>query len=190
MKIMYFAAVSALAIALGAAPAQALSLNVGASAGATGSVNGSGGSLSLDASTSAKDSTGAAAGPTGTSAVAGAGATTASLSGSHKASVDGPIAKVIALIDTSVWSNASFSHYSQARGTTTYNVDGWVSGDNKTALSETLTANARKISRLQAAIVANASLSAELKAKGIAPQDVIAAGVAADGSLAVFTHAQ
>lgn len=62
-----------------------------------------------------------------------------------------------------------------------------VTADNSAALDLALSANADEIGELQAALAANASLNSWLEAQGTEASEVIALGVAADGSLAVFT---
>ena len=62
----------------------------------------------------------------------------------------------------------------------------WVNAGNAAALDVALDGNAGEIADLQAAVAANATLETWLEASNATAADVIAIGLAADGSLAVF----
>ena len=179
MKLIHIAAASAVALILAAGPVQALGLHVGGSGNASGGGNG----LSLSLGASADGSLDANGGSS-------AAATTGSVTASALADSSGndPLATVMGLINTSVWTDASFSGFTDTAATATYNVDAWLTSDNKAAFTGILTASADKIDKLQAALQANVSLAAALQLDGVDPQNVVAVGVAADGSLAVFTY--
>ena len=94
---------------------------------------------------------------------------------------------MIALIDASVWTETSLSGITDIEATA-YDVAGWIDADNQAAFDLALSANADEIDDLHAAIAANATLESWLEANNATAEDVIAIGVAADGSLAVFTN--
>jgi len=168
------------------APALALDIGVGVSLGGNASASSGEGGLSLGLATdiaatasvghdnlSANDSTGISLSANGSAA--------ASLTSDDDLSV------VIGLIETSHWSQTSLAGLTEIDGTT-YDVGGWINAENATAFDLALTGNADEIDDLQSALSSNAALSAWLDANNMAAEDVIAIGVAADGSLAVFTN--
>lgn len=187
-----FAAIPAVLLGLFAAPASALDLSIGGSAGgsASGSTGDSGFSAGLDASASASVSADPGSGDDddGSSAsVAASGAASASGSGSVSLDDEDPLLDVLLLIQGSNWSEASFSGIGEVEGTT-YDIDAWVNSENSAALEQTLKAHADDIATLQSSIQANADFGAWLDAENTDASAVVAVGVAADGSLAVFTH--
>ena len=93
----------------------------------------------------------------------------------------------IALIDASDWTTTSLSGLNDVEATA-YDVTSWINAGNEAAFNLALTANADEIEDLHAAIAANASLESWLVANNATADDVVAIGVAADGSLAVFTN--
>jgi hypothetical protein len=160
------------------APAFALDISLGASAGASASSGGTGGlSVGLGASAEvaagAEDST--------------VGALTANASGVASLTADDELSQVIALIEASVWTETSLTGLSDISAIA-YDVTGWINADNEAAFELALSSNAGEIEDLQAAVAANASLEGWLEANNATAGDVIAIGVAADGSLAVFTN--
>ncbi len=190
MKIQTLA-IAAACLALSTAPGFAVSLNLGGSAsvslgggggvsvgvGSDASAGGSG--VSLNASLGA----GANADLTGDATATGS----AGVSVADTLSSDDQLGPVVRLIETSDWSASSFANVTGVANGTTYDVSGMVTADNKAALDLALSANATQIGELQAALAANASLNSWLEAQGTQASEVIALGVAADGSLAVFT---
>lgn len=162
-------------------PSLALDLSVGASLGGDVSAGeGTGLSLGLDAdanvginAVNSTDST--------------AGGLTANASAAASLTSDDELRVVIGLIETSNWTDLSLSGLTDVNATA-YDVSGWINADNAAALDLALTDNAGEIEDLQAAVSGNVALDAWLEANNAEAEDVIAIGVAADGSLAVFTN--
>lgn len=184
------AAISAILLGLASTPVLALDLNVGGSASgsASGSSGDSGGSASFGADISGSLSVNGRKGDDGEGSSASASATAAA-AGDASASLtsDDPLLDVIALINASNWSETSLDGWAGIEGTT-YNVSGWISAENSAALDATLEAHKDRIARLHAAIAANAEVSAWLASEHVNVSSVIAVGVAANGSLVVFTN--
>ena len=187
MKAITLAAALACLAAM-SAPVLALDIGLGASVGGSASAStgeGSGLSVGLSASANAGlglgglDSTGAS--NTTTAALSANGSGDASLTGGDEMS------QVIALIDASVWTELSLAGAS-TEGATAYDIAAWIDASNSASLDLALDANASEIADLHAAIAANASLESWLEANNATADDVVAIGVAADGSLAVFTN--
>lgn len=187
------AAIPAVLFALSAVPAFALDISVGGSAGgsASGSSGDSGFSAGFDASASASASAGHSDDDSESSAgasVSGSGSVSGDVSGSVDAGGgDDPLLDVMLLIKGSNWTEASFSGIGDVDGTT-YDVDAWINSDNSAEFNQTLEAHADEIADLQASLAANAELSAWLESENTDASAVVAVGVKADGSLAVFTH--
>lgn len=59
---------------------------------------------------------------------------------------------------------------------------------DESRLDQAMGESQAEINELQAAIAANSSVVAQLEAEGATPQDVLAADIAADGSLLVYTR--
>jgi hypothetical protein len=168
-------------------PAMALDIGVGASLGGNASASsgeGSGLSLGLGADLGANISV-------GPDAIDSAGNIGSSLSANASAAAsltaDDDLSVVISLIHTSTWTEDSLSSLTDVDATA-YDVSAWINADNAAALEFALTDNAGEIEDLHAALTANAALDAWLEANNSSAEDVIAIGVAADGSLAVFTN--
>jgi hypothetical protein len=186
-------ALAAACLALGTAPGFAVGLNLGGSASV---------SLGGDSSASATLGAGAAGGESGlslnanlgltgsvsTGGTSGVAAATGEVSAADTLSADDELGRVVRLIEQSNWSASAFANVDGVANGTTYDVSGMVNADNQAALDLALSANADEIGELQAALAANASMNSWLEAQGTEASDVIAVGVAADGSLAVFTH--
>lgn len=100
---------------------------------------------------------------------------------------DDELSVVISLIESSHWTGASFASLT-AVDATAYDVSGWINADNATAFELALSDNAGEIDDLQVALASNLVLDAWLTANNRNAEDVVAIGVAADGSLAVFTN--
>ena len=190
MKIQTIAIATA-CLALTTAPGFAVSLNLGGSASV--SVGDGGLSIGVGADASAGTaglslgaglSGGATSDGGGTSDAAGS----AEVSIADALSSEDELGRVVRLIETSNWSADAFANVSGVASGTTYDISGMVTADNSAALDLALSANAEEIGELQAALAANASLNSWLEAQGTQASEVIALGVAADGSLAVFTN--
>jgi hypothetical protein len=184
MKITSLA-IAAACLALGAAPACAVSLGLGGSA----SVSVGSAGLSVGAAASTDTSVlSLRAGLDGSLAdtAAGEGVPDESIA-STMPSGDG-LGRVVRLIERSNWSAGSFAGITGVANGSTYDVTGMVNAGNQAAFELALSDNADEIGELRAALAANASLNSWLEAQGTDASEVIALGVAADGSLAVFTH--
>ena len=94
---------------------------------------------------------------------------------------------MISLIESSHWTETSLASLTEIEGTT-YDVGGWINAENATAFDLALSGNADEIDDLRVALSSNVALEAWLEANDATAEDVIAIGVAADGSLAVFTN--
>lgn len=179
-------AIAAACFAVSVAPVYAVSLGLGGSA----SVSLGGGSLSVGASASAE-----ASGLSLGSNLDG-GATDSGVDGGASKSIaatlssDDELGQVVRLIERSNWNASAFAGVTGVARGSTYDVAGMVNAENRAALDLALSANADEIGELQAALAANASLNSWLEAQGTEASEVIALGVAADGSLAVFTNQQ
>lgn len=168
------------------APALALDIGIGASAGGGASASsGSDGGLSLGLGTNvsigANANLGLASNDSTAASLAANASGAASLTGSDE------LDQVIALIDASTWTDTSLSTLTEVSATA-YDVNAWVNSSNQAALDLALSGNAGEIADLQAAVSANATLESWLEANNATASEVIAIGVAADGSLAVFTN--
>lgn len=182
MKLQTLAAALA-CLSILSAPAMALDVSLGASLGGNASASsgeGSGLSLALGANVglglddiTSPDSTG--------------GSLSANASGAASLTSDDDLSVVISLIQTSQWTSDSLAGLTDVDATA-YDVSGWITADNAAALEFVLADNADEIEDLHAALTANAALDAWLEANNASAEDVIAIGVAADGSLAVFTN--
>lgn len=186
------AAIPAVLFALSAVPAWALDISIGGSAGggASGSSGDSGFSAGFDASASASASVDHDSDDDDNSAggsVSGSGSVSGGASASVDLDDDDPLLDVMLLIRGSTWTKVSLSGLGDIDGTA-YDVDAWIDSDNSAEFEQTLKAHADDIADLQASIAANAELSAWLDAENTDASAVVAVGVNADGSLAVFTH--
>jgi hypothetical protein len=186
MKIQTLAATFA-CLSILSVPAMALDISLGASVDSTASASsgeGSGLSVGLGANLGANVGLGQddinSTDSIGSSLSANASAA-ASLTSDDDLSV------VISLIETSTWTGDSLAGLTDIDATA-YDVTGWINADNAAALEFALTDNAGEIEDLQAALTANAALDAWLEANNASAEDVIAIGVAADGSLAGLTN--
>ena len=182
MKATILASLAATCLVLSSLPVSALDIGVGASGSAGVSLGGSGGSASASAGLDASVSRSAAPAPAGADAGAEARSSLAATLSS-----DDELSVVIRLIEDAKWSNRSFSALTEVSATV-YDVSAWVDAQNEAAFESALTAHAEEIAQLQAAMSANASLSAALEAHNADASGVVTVGVAADGSLAIFTY--
>lgn len=188
------AAIPAILLALASSPTLALDLSVGGSVQATTSAGG--GDASAGASVGASVSGSASAGAGGDAKSGGQGfnvaaASSSAASASAEASAYVPssdvVVEVIALINASDWTNLTFDALQRVRGST-YDVAAEISAQGRTELEAALSANREKVAQLQGAISASATMNAWLETENASASSVIAVGVAADGSLAVFTY--
>lgn len=168
------------------APAMALDIGVGVSLGGNASASSGEGGLSLGVGTDV-DAT-ANLGLDDLGAIdSTAGSLSANASAAASLTSDDELGVVISLIEASNWTDASLANLTEIDATA-YDVSGWINADNAVALDLALADNADEIEDLQAAVSGNVALDAWLEANNAAAEDVIAIGVAADGSLAVFTN--
>ncbi|MBN9362493.1 MULTISPECIES: hypothetical protein [unclassified Devosia] len=185
MKTLTLAAAFA-GLCILSAPALALDIGLGVSLGGNASATSGEGGLSVGVATGV-DAT-ASLGQDHLSAI---DSTEAGLSANGSAALSltssDELGAVIGLIETSHWSETSLSNLTEIDGTT-YDVGGWINAENATAFDLALSSNADEINDLQVALASNVALSAWLEANNTAAENVIAVGVAADGSLAVFTN--
>lgn len=185
MKTRTLAAAFACLCMLGA-PAMALDIGLGVSLGANASATSNQGGLSLDVGADID----ATASP-GQDHLSAIDSTQAGLSANGSAALSltsgDELSAVIGLIETSHWSTGSLANVTEIDGAT-YDVGGWINAENAAAFDLALDGNADEIADLQAALASNIALSAWLEANNTAADAVIAIGVAADGSLAVFTN--
>jgi hypothetical protein len=194
MSYKSLASVLAVLMALAAGPAVALDLgvSVGASASTSGNAGNGDSSLNVDLGVDAALSAAVDDGDDGDDTTTGsvsanaAASATASVSASST-DEDDPLFDVIGLINASAWTSTSFSSLNQVNASVN-DVSAWINSENSAALNAALEANAGEITDLQTAIAANAAFSAVLDAEGEDASNVIAVGVTADGSLAVFTE--
>ena len=167
------------------APVLALDIGLGVSVGGSTSASsgeGSGLSVGLGASADANLGLGGlGSSDTTTSAL------TANAAGPASLTSGDDLSQVIALIDASNWTDKSLSGLTDIEATA-YDVSSWINAGNEAVFDLALTANADEIEDLHAAVAANASLESWLEANNATADDVVAIGVAADGSLAVFTN--
>ncbi len=161
-------------ICLAALSAPAFALDIGIGASASGGL-----SLDVDAGVSVGGSLDLSTSDSTAAGIAANASGGASLTGSVE------LDRVIALIDASVWTRTSLSGVAELQATA-YDVSAWVNTGNAATLDAALSGKAGEIADLRAAVAANATLEAWLKANNATAADVIAIGVAADGSLAVF----
>jgi len=167
------------------APALALDIGLGVSIGGSTSASGEGG-LSLGVATDI-DAT-ASLGHDDLEAIdSTAGSLTANASATASLTSDDELGAVISLIESSHWTETSLAGLTEIEGTT-YDISGWINAGNTTALDLALNDNADEIDDLRVALSSNVALDAWLEANNTSADDVIAIGVAADGSLAVFTN--
>lgn len=94
---------------------------------------------------------------------------------------------VIELVEAGAWSRRSISRLKNIEGTL-YHVSAWISADNRAAFEAALNAHYNEIKDLQAAVYDNFEFDAWLAIRYAEALDVVAIGVAADGSLAVFVR--
>ncbi len=174
-------------MALGCGAAAALEVRLGGSLGAglAGEATIGGIGLGVDATASLT------AGTNADGASSTSHELSASLSGSGSTSAspaaEDEIDTVIRLIVSSHWSANALANVATVDGAV-HDVGAWVDAGNEAALAAALDSKAGEIAQLQAALGANAAIDAWLGEHGVEPADVVAIGVAADGSLAVFTH--
>jgi hypothetical protein len=167
-------------------PTLALDIGVGVSLGGSASASSGEGGLSLGVATDF-DAT-ASLGHDDLEAIdSTASSLTANASASASLTSDDELGVVISLIESSHWTETSLASLSEIEGAT-YDISGWINADNAAALDLALNDNADEIDELRVALNSNVALGAWLAANDSSAEEVIAIGVAADGSLAVFTN--
>ena len=185
MKTQTLAAALACLCAM-SAPALALDVGLGVSLGGSASAATGEGGLSLGVATDI-DAT-ASLGHDDLEAIdSTAGSLAANASATASLTSDDELGAVISLIEASHWTETSLAGLTEIDATT-YDVSGWINADNATAFDLALSGNADEIDDLQVALSSNVALNAWLEASNTSADEVIAIGVAADGSLAVFTN--
>lgn len=168
------------------APALALDIGVGISLGGNASSSSGEGGLSLGVG--ADVDAAASLGPDDLGSIdSTAGSLSANASAAASLISDDELGVVISLIESSQWTSNSLASLTEIDATA-YDVSGWINAENSTAFALALTDNADEIEDLQLALASNVVLDAWLEANNQTAEDVIAIGVAADGSLAVFTN--
>lgn len=190
MTFKTFLPLGAMAALLGVtAPAAALDIGVGL--GGTVQIGGAGADLGVGigvdigagagagagAGTGGGNATGAAAG--------GALSTAAAVDFFANADVSARVQAVIDLM-ASNWDAGALASAS-AEGAVAYDVGAWLDARTRAQFDAAATASASAILALQAAIAANASLSAWLSVQDIDVASVVALGATADGTLVAFT---
>ncbi len=192
MDAWFMVSISALTVALGfATPADALDLAFGGSATSSGSASAgsSHSTLGLGAEFGAAITTGGGEPSDGanTNAALGAHASDSMVAALLAAqSIDVRIATVVRLIEESSWSEGSFDAMSSLTGSVAFDIEYWLTAENRQVFDSALEANWSEVIDLHAAIAANEMLSVWLAGAGIPIESVVAVGQAANGSLAVF----
>jgi hypothetical protein len=184
MSAKAFTALVALIPAIIANPALALSLGIssGASAGAGVSSTSSGGDTSLDLGLTLGLEAGASASAASTTSASA----TAAAAGAASSSASGNVGLVLNLIQNSDWTMTSFDGMTGLSATVSQVSDGG-STDARASFDAALGVYQFDISELRLALASNAAVSAQLAAQGIDIDSVVAADLAADGTLSLFT---
>jgi hypothetical protein len=172
-KSIVFATSMAAAIALGApAYAQGLNIGVGANVGVGIGIGGGGGE-------------GGAAG----GAQLGVGGQAGAFMGGGNAAFDANayVNAIIALIANTAWQGNEFNGNFAIDGAQAYSVAAWLTAETEARFRSTVQQSWSQIQNLQAAIAANANLSAWLQAQGHSVSSVVAVGVDAEGRLVAYT---
>ncbi len=185
MKTQTLAAALA-CLCLMSAPALALDIGLGVSLGGSASTSPGEGGLSLGVATDI-DATASLGRDDLNTIDSTSGSLTANASTTASLTSDDELGVVISLIESSRWTETSLASLTDINATA-YDVSGWINADNSTAFDLALGGNAGEIDDLRVALASNVALDAWLKANDTSAEDVIAIGVAADGSLAVFTN--
>ena len=168
-KSIVFATSIAAAIALGA-PAYAQGLNIGLEANVGVGIGGGEG--------------GAAGG-----AQVGAGGQAGVYLGGNNAAfnADAYVNAIIALIANTQWQGNEFNGGVTIDGAQAYSVAAWLTAETEALFQSAVQQSWSQIQNLQAAIAANANLSAWLQAQGHSVSSVVAMGVDAEGRLVAYT---
>lgn len=184
MSPKFFLALPAMLLALSAVPTLALDISAGGSA--SGGTGDSG--LSAGFGTSASASVQAGGGSDDDGAKRSASAS-GSASGTASIELDrnDPLLDVILLIRGNNWTKSSLSGLTEFKGKT-YDADAWLNSENSAAFEQALKAHADDIADLRYSIAANADFTAWLDSENADASAVVAVGLSADGSLAVFVH--
>jgi len=181
MHIKTMTALAALFAAASLTPAHALSLGLSGGGGASAS-GGSSGSLSvgLDASLDANLALNASSSTSTTASLAATGAASAG------ATAAGNIDFVTNLIESSDWTTTSFNGMANLSAAV-FTVDDAADPNARATFDAALGVYATDVAELQASLAANAQLNTWLTSQGIALDSIVAANVAADGTLELFT---
>jgi hypothetical protein len=187
----FLVSISALTVALGfATPASALDLALGSSAASSGSASAgsSHSTFGLGADLGADIPAGGSESGDGEHSAAIDGGARGSMVAALLASqsIDVRIATVIRLIEESSWNESSFEGIDSLTGSVAFEIESWLTADNRQAFDAALEATWPGVIDLHAAIAANEMLSVWLAGAGIPIESIVAVGQAANGSLAVF----
>jgi hypothetical protein len=177
-----FTALVALLPAILPHPALALSLGLSANGSASAGIGSNASSLGLgvDAGLDLTLPTGASASAISTTSTASTGTAAAGLGQA------GNVGLVVDLIQSSDWTQTSFSGMGNLSANVVSVSDGG-SADARATLDAALGVYATDIGELQLALAASPELSAWLSSGGIQLESIVAAAMAADGTLSVFT---
>ncbi|MBO6719988.1 MAG: hypothetical protein JJ913_18695 [Rhizobiaceae bacterium] len=116
---------------------------------------------------------------------AGADANTDEIDAGTTAAIDGTFDGALSAIGNSGQAAATVGSMADVRLVNVINVED-LEGANMDAFMQAETENSAAIDELQASIESNAAVKAALEAQSVDPEDVVAASVAADGSLTVY----
>jgi hypothetical protein len=174
---------AAILACLATLPAPAMALDLGLSLGASAKSESRGLSLGLDAGLKLDGSAKLGAMREDTTAAG----FSANASSAASLTLGDDLTQVAALIEASNWTETSLSGVTAVEATA-YDVSAWIDAQNEGAFELVLEDNAGEIATLQTALAANLAFETWLSANGESAEAVIAIGVAADGSLAVFTN--
>jgi hypothetical protein len=102
------------------------------------------------------------------------------------ANADAAVDLVISLIAESNWQGNEFGGAVTFDGAQAFSVAAWLSAETEARFRAALEQSWSQIQNLQAAIAANATMSAWLQAQGLAVSSVVAVGVNAEGQFVAF----
>jgi hypothetical protein len=94
---------------------------------------------------------------------------------------------IIALIANTQWQGNEFNGNVAFDGAHAYGVAAWLSAETEARFRSAVQQSWSQIQNLQAAIAANANLSAWLQAQGFSVSSVVAMGVDAQGRIVAYT---
>ena len=173
-----------------AVPAYALDVGVGANAGAGASASGSGsGNSGGNGNAGGLNIGGGLDANTGAQVQTGGGSSNGSIDAGTTASTDSD--SNFGLLISSMRSGDSATRIegmTEVSSVSVVNVEDLAQGNNLQAFENAKNDNEAQIGDLQAAVAANADLVAGLETEAAESSDVIAANVAADGSVTLFVE--